>query len=788
MSTFSELLQRPFAFLDGAMGTMLQAAGLQPGELPEALNLTHPEMVAAVHTAYLEAGSDAVFANTFGANARKLSGLDAHAVVSAGVRIARQAAQPFGACVGFDIGPIGELLKPTGTLDFDEAYSLFAEMAVAGAQAGADFAVLETFTDLGELRAAILAVKENTSLPVIASMTFEASGRTFTGCTVEALGRTLTGLGADAVGINCSLGPADIFPLARDLAACTPLPLMIKANAGLPDPQTGLYSIDAQAFAEQMAAYAPLGVQLLGGCCGTTPAYIRALRARFAGLVSGERRVAPRAVLCSATQTVPLEGVRVIGERINPTGKKRMQEALRANDMDCLRGMAVMQADAGADILDVNVGVPGLDESAAMRRAVETISAACDLPLQIDSNNPEAIEAGLRAFHGVAIVNSVNGDEAVLARILPIVKKYGACVLGLTLTAGGIPETAEERLAIAQRILQAALRCGIPREHVLIDCLTLTASAQQAQAMQTLRAVRMVHEQLGLGTVLGVSNISFGLPLRPLVNRTFLVMALAHGLTLPIINPCDASMMDAVRAFRVLAGHDTDASGLIAHATQDAAVPMQAAVPAMDISTAIQKGLAAEARACTQALLAEQDGMDVINRLLIPALDAVGERFERGELFLPQLLRAAAAAQEAFDMVKPTLTREAHAPASRGRILLATVEGDIHDIGKNIVKVILENYGFDVLDLGRDVPAEDVVRAAVRENIRLIGLSALMTTTLPGMQRTIRLLRESCHVCHIFVGGAVLTPEYAAQIGADEYAKDAKQSADIAKRFFAAHA
>ena len=769
--------------LDGGMGTMLQAAGLPLGEVPELWSLTHPEAVEAVHRAYVEAGSEVVYANTFGANRFKAArcGVDTAELVAAGVHCARAAAGEK-ARVALDIGPLGQLLEPLGTLDFDTAYDCFREIAVAGERAGADLAVIETMSDLYEVKAAVLAVKENTRLPVWVTMTFEGTGRSFVGVTVPAMALTLEGLGVDALGFNCSLGPAELLPLVRELRRWTDLPLILKPNAGLPDPLTGAYALRPEAFAAALVPALCEGVTIFGGCCGTTPDFIRAVKTALAGQRIPPREKADRRGVCSAVNTAVYGGVRVIGERINPTGKKRFQQALREHDLDYIAACALEQQDAGAEILDVNVGLPGLDEPELMAAAVKAIQAVCDLPLQIDSSDPRAIEAGLRAVNGRAIVNSVNGEEAVLESILPLCRKYGAAVVGLCLDSGGVPQSWQERAAIARRILRAAERHGIPREDVFIDCLTLTVSAQQNQAVETLRAVRYVREELGLHTVLGVSNISFGLPAREIVTQSFLTQALYAGLDFPIVNPNQRPIMDAIAAHRVLAGEDRDSTAYIARFTGREREDAAPAALSLTLAEAVRRGLKRETALLTEEALQSRSELDVVDELLIPALDRVGEDYERQVLFLPQLLSAANAACEGFEIIKRRLAARGSGTVSKGKILLATVRGDIHDIGKNIVRVVLENYGYTVLDLGRDVPVETVVETAVRENIRLVGLSALMTTTVPSMAATIAALRQSGHSCKIMVGGAVLTPEYAAEIGADYYAKDAKASADIARQ------
>ena len=787
---FSQLLQKPFVLLDGAMGTMLQKSGLPMGALPELYNLTQPETITAIHRAYINAGADVIYANTFGANRHKLagSGFTPEQVIAAGIAAARQAAKGTGALVALDVGPIGELLEPAGSLSFDGAYEIFSQEITAGAAAGADLIAIETMTDLNETRAALLAAKENTDLPVICTMTFEESGRTFTGCSIPSMALTLEGLGADAVGINCSLGPDQLPPLVEELAKWTRLPIVVKPNAGLPDPSSQEYDIGPEQFAGYIAALIPYGIKIAGGCCGTTPEYLGMLRKALEGRSYQKPAFVPKAAVCSPSAAVPVDRARIIGERINPTGKKLFKQALIHEDIDYILNQAVSQVAAGADILDVNVGLPEIDEPRMMVRVVKALQGVVDTPLQLDSSDPAALEAGLRVYSGKAIVNSVNGEEESLNAVLPLVKQYGAAVVGLTLDKGGIPKTAEGRFAIAKRILERALSLGIPKENVFIDCLTLTASAEQAAVAETLRAVRMVKEQLGLKTVLGVSNISFGLPNRELVNHSFLTLALANGLDLPILNPNIKAMTDAVNAYHLLMNIDKGAEHFLSAYAQEDGAPAAAAPAgeAGDLSYAVEKGLKADAGRITGELLKTQEPMEIVNGLLIPALDAVGAKFESGKLFLPQLIQSANAAQAAFEVIKAHLSKTDKAPVSRGTIVLATVKGDIHDIGKNIVKVLLENYGYTVIDLGRDVEYEAVVDAAIRHKAKLVGLSALMTTTLKSMEKTMALLRERQVDCKIMVGGAVLTPEYAKTIGADFYAKDAKESCDIAERVFPA--
>ena len=775
--------QEHIVLLDGAMGTMLQKSGLRTGELLELLALTRPELLENIHRQYIDAGSRIVYTNTFGANRLKLAGTGhtVAEVVHAAVAAAKKAAEGTDCLVGLDMGPIGALLEPMGSLTFEEAVDIFREIAVAGAEAGADLAAIETMTDLYEAKAALLAVKENTRLPALVTMSFEERGRTFTGCTVASMARTLEGLGADAVGVNCSLGPVQLLPMVQEMCAATRLPVIAKPNAGLPDPVDGHYDLSPEDFAQAMKALVDAGASLVGGCCGTDPHYIRALREAVRGMKPGKRHYDAVSFVCTPTTPLRIGGVRVIGERINPTGKKRFQQALLENDLDYIVDVAVQQQDAGAEILDVNVGYPGVDEKIMLPRVIKRLQAAVDLPLQLDSSDPEALEAGLRVYNGKAAVNSVSGKAESISAVLPLVKKYGAAVVGLTLDEKGLPATAAERVTIARRILMAAEAYGIPREDVWIDCLTLTVSAQQEQAEETLSAVRTVRHDLRLNTVLGVSNISFGLPNRLLITTAFLLRALEAGLTLPIVNPNQKEIMDAVAAFRALSGEDPACRGYVERFAQ--AAPAAKAVPAseMTLGDAIQRGLKADAARLAKAALAETSELALVEECLIPALDKVGADYERGAAFLPQLLSAAQAAQSVFEVIRQSLADKGSAPVKKGRIVIATVQGDIHDIGKNIVRTVLENYGYDVTDLGRDVPPETIVETAQREHIRLVGLSALMTTTLPAMEKTTRLLLALPEPPAVMVGGAVVTEDYAAGIGAI-YARDARAAVEIARR------
>ena len=773
--------------LDGAMGTMLQKAGLKLGDRPETLSITDPEVVESIQRRYVQAGSRLLLANTFCANAHKLSGtgFDVEEVIDASIRVAKRACAGTDAKVALDIGPIGELLEPLGTLHFEEAYALFAQMIRAGVAAGADAVFFETFSDLNEIRAGILAAKECSDLPIYASMTFEQSGRTFLGVRAECAAMSLTALGVEAVGINCSLGPKEAAPILRRMRETTSLPLILKPNAGLPDPATGEYHTTAEEFAHACTQLLDVGAAYIGGCCGTSPEFIAALCTALEGkqAVWFENK---QYGICSASELCTFgQGVRVIGERINPTGKKRFQRALRESDMNYIVAQAIEQEEAGAQILDINVGLPGIDEPEMMRRVVTAVSGAVSLPLQIDSSNPSAIEAGLRAAPGKCLINSVNASKASLDNILPLARKYGAAIVALTIGENGLPSTVEERMRLARSIVFQAEAMGIDRRNIAVDCLTLTVSAQQEQAGMTLEALRRIRSELGLETVLGVSNISFGLPQRQIVTQAFLTQAIGAGLTMPIINPNQKEIMDAISACRVLSGEDVSCEAYIQSHAQNTEPTNPADVPAagqLDILEVIAKGMKAEAAAIARNMLVDIAPLDLVEQYLIPALDQVGERYEKQQIFLPQLMNAAAASGAAFDEVRKAMHRSDSDQQEKGPIVLATVEGDIHDIGQNIVKTVLENYGFHVIDLGRDVSADRVVSAAQEYGAKLIGLSALMTTTVPSMQRTIKALRSAdCHV-PVIVGGAVLTPDYAQEIGADYYAKDAKQTADIARR------
>ncbi|MDY4959166.1 MAG: homocysteine S-methyltransferase family protein [Lentihominibacter sp.] len=789
--------------LDGGMGTMLQEAGMSPDESSAEFGVRNPHILTEIHNKYVDAGSDIIYASTFSINGRRLDKLNmslqeaVNIVLDAAAAAKERAMKLYGreVKVALDIGPVGQLLEPMGTLPFEEALEIFAELVRAGRDK-ADIIAIETMTDLYEVKAAVLAAKENSDLPVMVSMSFEANGRTFTGTSLEAMALTLEGLGVDAMGINCSLGPDEIFPMIMKLKTLTSVPVFAKPNAGLPDPSTGAYAMDAEDFAKKMSGFFREGVGILGGCCGTTPEFIEGI-SKEAGLYETSPQECDRTLsLCSGSNVVKVDHVTVIGERINPTGKKRLKQALIDEDYDYILSQAMEQIDAGAEILDVNVGVPKLDDVKMLPRVVKKLQSITDLPLQIDSGNPEAIEAALRVYNGKAIVNSVNGEEAVMDRILPSVKKYGAAVVGLTLDEKGIPDTAEERFAIAERILTKCLEYGIPRENVIIDCLTLTVSAQQKEVVETLKALRMVKDRLGLKTCLGVSNISFGLPARAIINRTFLTMAMECGLDLPIINPNNEDMMASIAAFHVLHNIDrnsvdfiekygnVDVISSISSKKENNSTDSTKNNGNHDVFYSIEKGMGSETVSLVKALLETEDEMTVVNKYLIPALDRVGQGFEKGTIFLPQMLQAAQAAQAGFDIIKERLANKDQKQVSQGPIIIATVKGDIHDIGKNIVKVIMENYGFEMIDLGKDVSPELIVETVLARDARMVGLSALMTTTLKSMEETIVKVKEAKPDCRIFVGGAVLTADYAEKIGADYYCKDALKSVEAAQEVF----
>ncbi len=799
-----EFIKDNILIFDGAMGTMLQKKGLKLGENPELLNIKEPHIIEEIHKEYIESGANVITTNTFGANELKLKlcNLEVEEAVDAAVKIAKKAKGNSNTYIALDIGPIGELLEPMGTLSFDRAYEIFKRQIVQGTKSGVDVILIETMTDLYELKAAILAAKENSDLPIFCTMTFEENLRTFTGCSPEAMVLVLEGLGVDALGVNCSLGPKQLKPVVEEICNLAHIPVMVQPNAGLPTLSLNnetKYDVTKEEFANTLCSFVELGVRVIGGCCGTTPDYIKELSARVKNIKFSAIENPSYPAICTPSKVVRIDGVRIIGERINPTGKKLFKEALKNEDLDYILKQGISQIEAGAHILDINVGLPEIDEPSMMHKVVKEIQGIVDTPLQIDSSDPKAIETGLRYYNGKPILNSVNGEDAVLDKILPLVKKYGASVVGLTLDERGIPAKAEERFEIAKKIINKASEYGIKKEDVFIDCLVLTVSAQQKEVQETLKAVRMVKEKLGAKTVLGVSNISFGLPNRELVNETFLALALANGLDLPIINPNAKGMTRVIDSYNVLYNYDKGAEVYIKNyanveLSTEVTVKSRAAENSNmknivssdsekhDLKYIVIKGLKEEAKQVTIELLKEKKELEIVNEYLIPALDIVGEKYEKGELFLPQLIQAAETVKNSFDILKAEIAKNNSNAISKGKIIVATVKGDIHDIGKNIVKVILENYGYEMIDLGKDVPIQTVVDEAKKHNAALIGLSALMTTTLKSMEETINKLKEDGYKGKIFVGGAVLTKDTAERIGADYYAKDAKESVEIAKK------
>jgi 5-methyltetrahydrofolate--homocysteine methyltransferase len=779
-----------FLVFDGGMGTMLQAYGLKAGEMPENYNITNSDMILEIHKAYIAAGADIITTNTFGANTYKLkdSGLSVDKVINSAVRIAREAAGD--KLVAHDIGPIGQLMEPYGTLSFQDAYDAFKEQIVSGTAAGADLILIETMSDIYEAKAAILAAKENSHLPVICTMTFQADGRTLTGSDPMTMVNIISKLGVDALGINCSLGPKDIIPLLSQILKYSTVPVIVQPNAGLPILVEGktVFDITPEIFGQYMGEMAGMGAVILGGCCGTGPEHIKSIRKAISGLKPIKRSVKRLTAVSSATTTVVLgEGAKIIGERINPTGKKKLKEALINGDMDYLLREAVAQRDAGAHMLDVNVGLPEIDETAMMVKAVKELQSIVNLPLQIDSVRPEVIDPAARICNGRPIINSVNGEEKVMEAIFPIAKKYGCLLVALTLDENGIPQKAEDRVKIAERIVKKAREYGIDKEDIIVDCLVLTASAQQKEVQETIKAVTLVKEKLGLKTALGVSNVSFGLPGRELLNRTFLAMALTAGLDAPILNPMSEAMVNTIKAYNVLWNIDKESVEYIRSCAAGGEKPaVKERESSRDLKKIVIDGMKEEAAPMVRQLLSEYDGIKIVDEYLIPALDIVGQKYESGEIFLPQLIQAAETVKRAFEEIKGSMLKDngETSMAHKGKIVLATVKGDIHDIGKNIVKILLENYGFEVHDLGKDVQIERIVEKVIEENAKLVGLSALMTTTVKSMEDTIKALRKHCPDSKIIVGGAVLNEDYAKMIGADYYGKDARDAVKIVRKFY----
>lgn len=809
-------LGKELLFFDGGMGTLLQERGLAPGELPETWNIARPQVIREIHRSYVEAGSDIVLTNTFGANALKFhaEGCSLEQTVKAAVRLVKEAAEEADAAsaetscadndkrtvyTALDIGPTGKLLKPMGDLDFEEAYEAFKEVMVWGEEAGADLIHIETMSDTYELKAAVLAAKENTSLPVFATAIFDERRKLLTGADVPSVIALLEGLHVDALGINCGMGPEQMMPVLEEYVKYSSLPIIVKPNAGLPKQRGGqtYYDVSTDEFAGYMEKIVSMGACVIGGCCGTTPGHIKAMADRC-----GKMQIVPPAekkytVVSSYGQSVFLgEGSKIIGERINPTGKKKFKQALKEHDLEYILREGITQQDNGAHILDVNVGLPDIDEPAMMKETVQELQSVVNLPLQIDTVDAEAMEAALRIYNGKAMVNSVSGKQESMDKVFPLIRKYGGVVIGLTLDEDGIPADAEGRVRIALRIINEAAKYGIRKKDIVIDALAMTISSEPDGAKVTLETLRRLRDEVGVNTVLGVSNISFGLPSRPVINSAFYTMAMMNGLSAGIINPSSEDMMKAWYAYHALMGLDANCERYIerysrmqpAGALSDpaGAAPSRSGQESiLSLRESIEKGLKEDASAITAQLSEKQDPLEIINTELIPALNHVGDGFEKGTVFLPQLLMSAEAAKSAFAVLKDKMDRSGEVQEKIGTIVLATVKGDIHDIGKNIVKVLLENYSFDVIDLGKDVAPELIVETVREKNVRLVGLSALMTTTVVSMEETIRLLREGAPQCKVMVGGAVLNQDYADMIGADFYGKDAMQSVRYARELFA---
>lgn len=780
-----ERLKKEILVFDGAMGTQLQEAGLKAGEIPECLNITHPELIQSIHQKYLNAGADFITTNTFGANALKMKDVNyslkeiIEAAIDNAKAAQKNANRQNNSYIALDIGPIGQLLEPMGTLSFDQAYEIIKEQVLL-AKDKVDLVLLETMTDIYEVKAGVLAVKENSDLPVFVTMTYETNQRTLSGCDPVTMVNILEGLNVDALGINCSLGPVELTPIINEVLKTASLPIILQPNAGLPCLVAGktCYNMDSDTFVAESIKHVKNGVRIIGGCCGTTPEFIAKLKKAIPAKPVITTPVKATRV-SSGSKTVEFgHHVVVCGERLNPTGKKKLKEALKQQRYDELVIEAIKQDQAKAHILDVNVGLPGIDEVATMKHVIKLLQEVISLPLQIDSSNAQAIEQACRYYNGKPLINSVNGKTETMEAIFPIVKKYGGVVIGLTLDENGIPPKAKDRLEIAKKIIKTAAKYGISKENIIIDCLVLTVSAQQKEVMETIKAVRMVKEELGVHTVLGVSNVSFGLPNRPLLNKTFLTMAMAAGLDLPIINPLDKELMDAIDAFNVLYNYDQDATIYIQNQSNQTVTSIKNTTD-FTLEDIIIRGLKDEVKTATKKQLETKDGLEIINNILIPALDKVGKQYENNTIFLPQLIQAAETSKVAFGVIKDTFKETT---ATKGPVIMATVHGDIHDIGKNIVKVVLESYGYKIIDLGKDVPPETVVDAFYQYHPKAIGLSALMTTTVASMEKTIAMLKKIDNMCPIFVGGAVLTADYAKEINADYYSKDAMDAVELLNR------
>lgn len=781
---------------DGAMGTMLQQRGLKIGENPEIFGFKNPDKLMEIHSLYLDAGSNVITTNTFGANELKLDklGYTVEEIIDNAVNIAKKAIEKSDKSkprfVALDVGPIGEMLEPIGTLSFDKAYEIFKRQIIQGEKSGADLIIIETMMDLYEAKAAVLAAKENTNLPVFFTMTFDENGRSFTGCMPESMVATIEGLGVDAIGVNCSLGPKQLVPIVQKISRIATIPIIVQANAGLPEIVDGkaIYNVNKEEFFTGVEQFVNLGASIIGGCCGTNPEFIKRISDNISNLKKIEIEKDRSSIICSPSKLIKINEPTTIGERLNPTGRKLLKESIINEDFDYIINLALEQIEGGADILNVNVGLPDIDEKKMMKKIIKEIQSVIDVPLQIDSSNLDALESGLRYYNGKTIANSVNGKEESMNKVFPIVKKYGAGVVGLTLDESGIPSTGEDRFKIAEKIVNRALSYGIKKEDIFIDCLSLTVSAQQEEALETLKCIKMVKEKLGVKTILGVSNISFGVPNRNALNNTYLNLALYAGLDLPIINPNEEGIIETINAFKVINNIDKGCIKYIenysGHKNKQVLQATYINNNELSLEYIVEHGLKDNAKDATLELLQNHDENYVLDKILIPSLDKVGQKYESGEIFLPQLIQCAETVKISLNTIKKNLLIQNTNIVSKGKIILATVKGDIHDIGKNIVKIMLENYGYEVIDLGKDVPIEEVVNQSKKNDIRLVGLSALMTTTVHSMKETIDALKKEGLNIKVFVGGAVLTEGYAKNIGADYYSKDAKSAVEIAKLNF----
>lgn len=782
-----ERLGKELLFLDGGMGTLLQEAGLRPGELPEVWNITHADIVQEIHKDYVDAGSQIVLANTFGANRLKYHNEEysLQQVIESAVVNAKASGAEY---IALDMGPTGKLLKPIGDLCFEEAYQTFAEVVRMGVQTGVDLIHIETMSDTYEVKAAVLAAKEHSNLPIFVTMIFDEKGKLLTGGDIKTVVALLEGLRVDAIGMNCGMGPEQMLPLIKELREFTSLPIVVKPNAGLPRQRDGktYFDVNPEQFASVMQEIVKEGACVIGGCCGTTPKHISAMHDICVNMRIQNPAAKSRTLVSSYGKTVEIgEKPIVIGERMNPTGKKRFKQALKEQDFDYILREAIAQQDAGAHILDVNVGLPDIDECYMMVKSVSEIQGITDLPLQIDTSDVTALESAMRIYNGKPMVNSVNGKQESMDAVFPLIAKYGGVVVGLTLDENGIPDTAKERVAIAGKIIAEAAKYGIDKKDIVIDVLALTISSDADSAKTTLDALKGVRESYGVGTILGVSNISFGLPNRPIINANFYTMALQNGLSAGIINPCSESMMHAYDAYCALMNYDMNCQNYIGKYSNVETIQTVSGAENMDLKSAIIRGLKAETEKASREVLETMQPMDIIHEYLIPALDVVGKGYEEGRVFLPQLLMSAEAAQVSFACLREEMdASEGNQQTESDKIIIATVKGDIHDIGKNIVKVLLQNYGFEVIDLGKDVAPERIVEKVIGSHVTLVGLSALMTTTVVNMEETIKQLKNAAPWCKVMVGGAVLNQEYADTIGADFYGKDAMQTVYYAQRYF----